>query len=94
MKRIITVREEPNLHIVFYQRDVIDGMWTYPRSSRLHVRMSKNLSYSLKVNEFAAFTTREFVSQYNGYRPNNVWSDLKHLRAHEHGELSNPWSEL
>ena len=56
--------------------------------------MSKNLSYSLKVNEFAALTTSEFVSYYNGYKPNNVWSDLKHLRAHEHGELSNPWSEL
>ena len=28
------------------------------------------------------------------HEPNNVWSDLKHLRAHEHDELSNPWSEL
>ena len=25
-ERIIAVREEPNLHIVFYQRDVPDGM--------------------------------------------------------------------
>ena len=37
---------------------------------------SKNLSYSLKVNEFAALTTRsdetESVSQYNGYKRNNV----------------------
>ena len=55
---------------------------------------SKNLSYSLKVNEFAALTISEFVSQYNGYKPNNVWSGLKHLRAHEHVELSDPWSEL
>ena len=30
-------------------------------------------------------TTSEFVSEYNGYKPNNVWSDLKHERAHEHG---------
>ena len=36
----------------------------------------------------------EFVSQYNGYLPNNVWSDLKHVRAHEHGECGDPWSEL
>ena len=25
-KRVIAVREEPNLHIVFYQRDITDGM--------------------------------------------------------------------
>ena len=24
----------------------------------------------------------------------NVWNDLKHLRAHEHGECNDPWSEL
>ena len=35
----------------------------------------------------------EFVSQYTRHKPNNVWSDLKHLGAHEHAELSNPWSE-
>ena len=86
MKRILTVREEPNLHIVFYQRDVTDGMWTCLRSSRLHVRMAKNL-YSSKVNEFAALTTS------GGCKPNNVWSDQKHLRAHEHCELSIPWFE-
>ena len=28
------------------------AVWTHSRSSRLHVRMSKNLSYRLKVNEF------------------------------------------
>ena len=59
---------------------------------------SKNISYSVKVNEIASLTTRsdetESVSRYNGYKPNNVWSDLKHLRAHEHGEHSDPWSEL
>ena len=27
-ERIIAVQEEPNLHIVFYQRDVPDGMRT------------------------------------------------------------------
>ena len=31
-----------------------------------------------------------FVSRYTGHKPNNVWSDLKHLRAHEHGERSDP----
>ena len=34
-------------------------------------------------------TTSEFVLQYNGYKPNNVRSDLKHVRALEHGELLN-----
>ena len=29
-----------------------------------------------------------------GDKPNNVWSDLKHVRAHGHGEFSDPWSEL
>ena len=32
----------------------------------------------------------ESVSQYTGYKPNNVWSGLKHLRTHEHGEHSDP----
>ena len=27
-------------------------------------------------------------------QPNNVWSGLKHLRAHEHGERSDSRSEL
>ena len=52
-------------------------------------RRQKNLSYSLKVNEFVALTTSESISRYTGYKPNNVWSDLKHLRAHEHAECSN-----
>ena len=39
-------------------------------------------------------TTSEYLSRYTGYKPNNVWSDLKHVRAHEHGEHSDPWSEL
>ena len=41
---------------------------------------SKNLSYSLKVNEFAALTTSEFISQYNGCKSNNGWSGLEHSR--------------
>ena len=52
------------------------------------------VSYRLKVNEFAALTTSESMSRYTRLKPNNVWSDLKQLRAHEHGELSDPWSEL
>merc|ERR1712136_224941 len=35
-----------------------------------------------KVNEFADLTTSEFVSQYTGYKPQNVWSGLKHLGTH------------
>ena len=34
----------------------------------------------LKVSEFASLTTSEFVSQYIGYKPNNVWSGLKPSR--------------
>merc|ERR1711991_17214 len=40
------------------------------------------LTYRLKVNKFADLTTSEFVSQYTGYKPNNVWSGLKHLGTH------------
>ena len=29
-----------------------------------------------------------------GDKPNNVWSDLKPLGIPEHGEHSDPWSEL
>ena len=36
----------------------------------------------------------EFVSRYTRHKPNNVWSGLKHLRTHEHGKHSDPWSEL
>ena len=35
-------------------------------------------------------TTSESMSRYTRHKPNNVWSDLKHVRAHEHGELSDP----
>ena len=50
----------------------------------IHTTDAQNLSYRLKVNEFADFTTSEFVSQYTGYKPNNVWSGLKHLGTHEY----------
>ena len=33
---------------------------------------AKNLSYSLKVNKFAALTISELVSRHTGYKPNNV----------------------
>ena len=33
----------------------------------------------------------EFVSQYNGYKPNNVWSGLEHLGTHEHGGCGEMW---
>ena len=36
----------------------------------------------------------EFMSRYTRYKPNNVWSDLKHFVAHEHGECGDSWSEL
>ena len=37
-ERIITVREEPNLHIVFYQRDVPNGMRT-PWNTHIKIRV-------------------------------------------------------
>merc|ERR1711991_525744 len=50
----------------------------------IHTTNAQNLSYRLKVNEFADLTTSEFVSQYTGYKPQNVWSGLKHLGTHEY----------
>ena len=37
-------------------------------------------TFGLEVLLFADLTTSEFVSQYTGYKPNNVWSDLE--RSH------------
>ena len=45
------------------------------------------------MKEFVHLTAIKFVSQNTVYELMNVWSDLKHLRAHEHGECSDPWSE-
>ena len=47
-------------------------------------------SHRLKVNVFIHLTASEFVSQHTVYKLMNVWSALKHLRAHEHGECSDP----
>ena len=56
----------------------------------IHTTNAQNVSYRLKVNEFASLTTRsdetEFASRYNGHKRNNVWSGQKHARDHEHGE--------
>jgi len=44
---------------------------------------SKNLSYTLGVNQFADLTVEEFVSQYTGLKkPVNVWGDLPYLGRH------------
>ena len=42
------------------------------REDFLHTTNAQNLSYSLKVNEFAALTTRKSVSRYTGYKHNDV----------------------
>ena len=39
-------------------------------------------------------TTSESMSQYTGFKSNKVWNGLKHVRTLEHGECSDPWSEL
>merc|ERR1712065_108295 len=44
----------------------------------IHTTNAQNLTYRLKVNEFADLTTSEFVSQYTGYKPQNVWGGLDH----------------
>ena len=53
-------------------------------------RRHKNLSHRLKVNEFASLMRQSSCPGTRGDKPNNVRSDLEHLRAHEHGELSTP----
>ena len=58
----------------------------------MHDRL--HLSYSLKVNESVALTTNESLSRNTGYKSNHVWNGLKHVRILEHGECSDPWSEL
>ena len=60
----------------------------------IHTTNVQNLSYSLKVNEFLALTTSKSMSRYTGYKSNNVWNGLKRVRTREHGECSDPWSEL
>ena len=45
-------------------------------------------SHMLQVNEFIHLTTSEFVYQHTVHKLMNVWSVLKHLRVHEHGEGS------
>ena len=44
-ERIITVREEPGLH-VNPTIEMSQNVWTYSRSSRLHVRMSKKSGWN------------------------------------------------
>jgi len=53
-------------------------MWT-----SINPTNTRNLSFSLKVTEFADLQNSEFVSQHRGYKPSNVWSGLKHLGIHE-----------
>ena len=40
------------------------------------------------VNEFASLTTSESMSRYSGYKANNVWNGLKHVRTHEYVDQS------
>ena len=42
------------------------------RSSRLHVRMSKNISYRLKVNELASLVRQSLCPSGKCDKPNNV----------------------
>ena len=53
------------------------------QSEFLEERRQKDL-----VNEFAASTTSESVSQYPGFEPNNVWNGLKHVEVHEYDDQS------
>ena len=47
--------------------------------SRKALQQCQNLSYSLKVNESADLTIREFASRYLGDKHSNVLSDLEAL---------------
>jgi len=93
VKRIIAVQEEPSLH-VNSTREI----------SRVKCGRTGNVPLCepiqgvqdcirFKVNEFAALMRQSSCPDTRGDDPKHVWSDLKHLRAHEHGELSNTWSE-
>ena len=57
---------------------------------------SERLLSSVKAHSTSTSGKRycESTSRYTRHKPNNVGSDLKDLRAHEHGELGDPWSEL
>ena len=44
----------------------------------IHTTNAQNLSYSLKVSEFASLTSSESVSRYTAKKRNNVWSGLTH----------------
>ena len=52
-------------------------MWSRLLSWTLTSEFDQNLSNRLKVNEFAALSTSEFVSRYTGKKPNNVLSGLE-----------------
>ena len=54
------------------------------QSEFLEERRHKNLSYMLKMDEFASLIRQSSCPGGKGDKPNNVWSDLKHLRVHAH----------
>ena len=94
-EHIIVVREEPLFFILCSTRETSQiecvNLFEEFKTARAN---AQNLSYILKVNEFVALTNSEFMSRYTGYKSDNVWNGLKHVRTHEHGECSDPWSEL
>ena len=48
----------------------------------------------LTVRSLSRSTEVQCTIDYTRYQPNKVWSGLKHLETLEHGESSDPWSEL
>ena len=106
---LFAVREEPILHLVFYQRDVTDCVnllkefkTARPNLQRRSFILWRKTSQNSWRNadrriwwmNLLTLTTSESVSRYNRHKPNNEWNGLNHVRTPEHGECSDPWSEL
>ena len=75
-ERVIAVREELNCTLC----SIREMSWMKCG----HPGNFPNVSYRIKVNEFASLMRQSSCPCAKGHKPNNVWSDLKHLRAHAH----------
>ena len=82
-ERSSTVREEPSLHVESYHRRC-NWWWANYFDWIPYVDPSREFK-TARANVQEIFRT---LTRYTGYKPNNVWRDLKHVRAHKHGEHS------
>ena len=60
---------------------------SFPLSETKEFKTARpNVSYRLKVNEFASLVRQSLCPSGKGDKPNSVWSGLKHLRIPEDGD--------